>query len=120
MFRHYTMLAAALLLGAGVWTQATAASTTTAATPSASLQRQAAAGKAGAEVKLGLGLIKSKTPADQTAAVEWFRKAAAQGNTDGQFNLGIAYATDVGVTKDVPRCERASPMARECTCSYTE
>lgn len=99
MFRYYAIVASSLLLGASMWMQATAA---TADIPSVTIQQQAAAGNAEAEAKLGLELIKSKDPADTAKAVEWFRKSAAQGNADGEWNLGAAYFAGVGVTRDVP------------------
>ncbi len=37
---------------------------------------------------------------DAVRAVEWFRKAAAQGDVKAQFNLGWAYAKGEGVSKD--------------------
>ena len=37
---------------------------------------------------------------DRTEAVKWYRKAAEQGNADGQNMLGLSYATGAGVTKD--------------------
>ncbi|TAN04476.1 MAG: sel1 repeat family protein [Rhodanobacteraceae bacterium] len=100
MFRNFTLPAALLLLGVGVWMQATAATTPTTAALPATLQQQAAAGNAEAQVKLGLDLIKSKNQADQAAAVEWFRKAAIQGNTDGAWHLGLADATGDGTGRD--------------------
>ncbi len=39
-------------------------------------------------------------PADPTEAVRWFRKAADQGDPDGQYRLGSAYASGVGVRED--------------------
>jgi TPR repeat protein len=40
-------------------------------------------------------------PQDDAAAASWFRKAAAQGEAAGQFNLGILYAHGRGVPLDV-------------------
>ena len=38
---------------------------------------------------------------DYVKAVEWFRKAAEQGNDDAQFNLGMCYEFGQGVVKDL-------------------
>ncbi|HEY8229466.1 MAG TPA: tetratricopeptide repeat protein [Rhodanobacteraceae bacterium] len=107
MFARNAVLVAIVVLGAGLWIRVPAATPASPAapattTPSAALQKQAATGDAAAEAKLGLELMKTKKPADESAAVDWFRKAAAQGNTDSQFNLGLAYATGAGITRDVP------------------
>jgi TPR repeat protein len=32
--------------------------------------------------------------------VKWFRKAAEQGNAEGQYNLGVCYAKGDGVDED--------------------
>ena len=32
--------------------------------------------------------------------MKWYRKAAEQGNADGQFNLGACYRDGTGVGKD--------------------
>jgi TPR repeat protein len=98
MSRYRIILAGTLLLAACNWAHATDA--TTAIPPSTTLQQQAAAGDAEAQAKLGLELIKSTNPADQSAAVEWFRKSAAQGNTDGEWNLGDAYVSGKGIGRD--------------------
>jgi TPR repeat protein len=37
---------------------------------------------------------------DETEAVEWYRKAAEQGNVDAQFRLGVWYRHGTGVAKD--------------------
>ncbi len=37
---------------------------------------------------------------DYRRAVEWYRKAAEQGNASGQCNLGFMYTSGYGVTKD--------------------
>ncbi|CAK0761840.1 conserved hypothetical protein [Gammaproteobacteria bacterium] len=37
---------------------------------------------------------------DDQEAVNWYRKAAEQGDADAQFNLGIMYAEGRGVTQD--------------------
>lgn len=100
--RRAVILVVVLLLGAGVATQAEAAAAASREPSLWTLQKRAASGDAEAEAKLGLELIKSQSPADQAAAVEWFRKSAAQGNTDGEWNLGAAYFTGNGIARDVP------------------
>ena len=37
---------------------------------------------------------------DYALAVQWYRKAADQGNADAQFNLGVMYANGQGVLQD--------------------
>ena len=37
---------------------------------------------------------------DYTQAVQWFRKAAEQGDAKAQYNLGIAYESGRGVRQD--------------------
>jgi len=39
-------------------------------------------------------------PKNAAKAIEWFKKAAAQGNSDAQFNLGMMYYTADGMSKD--------------------
>jgi uncharacterized protein len=39
-------------------------------------------------------------PKNATKAAEWFKKAAAQGDADAQFNLGVMYNTGEGVSRD--------------------
>ena len=38
---------------------------------------------------------------DYAKAREWWEKAAAQGNADAQYNLGVVYENGKGVTKDL-------------------
>jgi len=67
------------------------------------LRHDADLGNARAQVDLahayhdGAGGLKQ----DDAAAVEWFKKAAAQGDLEGEYNLGIAYYRGIGVTKDI-------------------
>lgn len=98
MSRYRIMLVGVLLSAVCNWAHATVA--TAAISPATTLQQQAAAGDAEAQAKLGLELIKSTSPADQSAAVEWFRKSAAQGNADGEWNLGGAYLSGKGIGRD--------------------
>ena len=37
---------------------------------------------------------------DAIEGVKWFRMAAEQGNSEGQYNLGVCYAKGCGVAKD--------------------
>ena len=67
----------------------------------AAVMRQALAGDASAEVKLGrmyengLGVGRS-----YAYAIAWYQKAAAQGNTDAENNLGTMYQNGLGVQRD--------------------
>lgn len=54
-------------------------------------------GYAPAQVRLGDILDKSE---EDVAAVDWYRKAAAQGNAAGEYGLGQMYAKGEGVAKD--------------------
>ena len=45
-------------------------------------------------------------PADQTAAVRWFRISAEAGNGYGAFNLGLHYEHGDGVAKDLALAEK--------------
>lgn len=50
--------------------------------------------------KYGLSSFYQVGPSDPTEAVRWFRKAADQGDPDGQYSLGSAYASGVGIKED--------------------
>ena len=39
-------------------------------------------------------------PKDLAEAVKWYRKAADQGNPNGQLNLGVAYSNGDAVSED--------------------
>jgi uncharacterized protein len=66
---------------------------------SMALWRKAAnSGYAPAQVWLGDVLDKSE---EDPEAVEWYRKAAAQGDAAGEFGLGQMYAKGEGVKKDL-------------------
>jgi TPR repeat protein len=39
-------------------------------------------------------------PQDYAKAVRWYEKAATQGNTEAQLNLGFLYAKGQGIAKD--------------------
>lgn len=65
---------------------------------SMSLWRKAAeAGYAPAQVRLGDILDKAE---EDVEAVDWYRKAAAQGNAAGEYGLGQMYLKGEGVKKD--------------------
>lgn len=70
--------------------------------PVAGLRQRAVAGNAEAEAGWGLLLSNREDAADKRAAVKWFRKSALQGNSAGEFRLGLAYAYGNGVAQDVP------------------
>lgn len=54
------------------------------------------------QYRRGLAFVNGHgVPKDETAAAEWFRKAATQGHLDAQVSLGFAYATGVGVRQDM-------------------
>ena len=61
----------------------------------------AESGDADAQLALGNKLREGVyTEKDETASVEWFRKAASQGNVIAQHELGIAYRYGYGATED--------------------
>ena len=43
---------------------------------------------------------------DPPKAVEWYLKAAAQGNANAAFNLGVAYSNGVGAKQDIQEAAR--------------
>ena len=55
---------------------------------------------------------------DYVKAVEWYRKAAEQGNSDAQFNLGFCYAKGNGVKKDYEQAVKWFRKAVEQGNSY--
>src|SRR3954470_10681335 len=68
----------------------------------ASLQKEAEAGDAEAQTKLGIAYrdgIGVRT--DDDKAVTWLRKAAEQGNPAAENALGVQYHTGRGVPKDL-------------------
>jgi TPR repeat protein len=50
--------------------------------------------------KYGLSSFFQVGPTDPIEGVRWFRKAAVQGDPDGQYRLGSAYAYGVGLRED--------------------
>ena len=96
----------ALFLIASVWTSTSALAQLQSFPPSPSLtqlRNKANEGDPAAQASLAHayhegtdGLAK-----DDEEAIVWLRKAAEQGNIEGQFNLGIAYYHGLGVKKDI-------------------
>lgn len=70
-------------------------------------------------VYLANSIARSRIPGSKEEAVGWLRKAAEQGNTSGEENLGVAYYMGFGTARDYTRArlwtERAanadSPLA---------
>ncbi len=61
------------------------------------LRRSAENGECGAQYALACLYLKSQ---DTNNAVKWFRKSAEQGFADAQCQLGLYYATGIGVPQD--------------------
>jgi TPR repeat protein len=78
------------------------ATTGPAAAPTATdptLRASAQAGDQKAQVNLGVALLTAK-PSNPQEALEWFRKASAQGNAIAATNIGEMYANGLGVAKN--------------------
>ena len=55
-----------------------------------------------AQYELGLRFYEGDgIPQDYQKAMQWFRKAAAQGNFDAQYSIGLMYQSGNGVTQNV-------------------
>ncbi len=50
---------------------------------------------------------------DYPEAVKWYRKAAEQGNANGQNNLGLMYYHGTGVAKDMVEARKWFEKAAE-------
>ena len=50
-------------------------------------------------------------PVDSDRALMWIRRAAAQGNADGQYNLAYLYETGEGVPEDEDEAYRLFSLA---------
>lgn len=74
------------------------------------LRRSADAGYAPAQVLLAEILDRSEFDEE---AVSYYRKAADQGNADGQFGLGSMYSIGEGVKKDLGAARRWITLAAE-------
>ena len=70
-------------------------------------------GYAPAQVRLADVMDKAE---DDVGAVEWYRKAAAQGNAGGEYGLGLMYAKGEGIKKD--QAEALSHFLRAAEKSY--
>ncbi|NII12092.1 SEL1-like repeat protein [Oleiagrimonas sp. C23AA] len=66
------------------------------------VHQRAEQGDAQAQVAWGRHLVEG-SKADKAAATAWFRKAALQGNTDGEWMLGSAYMGGTGVPRDMAK-----------------
>ena len=67
-----------------------------------------------AEAQFYLGAMDSKgwgVPQDDTAAAQWYRRAATQGLAEAQFNLGWMYIRGVGVPQDLVEAYRWLDLA---------
>jgi len=67
-----------------------------------------------AEAQFYLGAMYSKgwgMPQDDTAAAQWYRRAATQGLAEAQFNLGWMYIRGVGVPQDLIQAYRWLDLA---------
>jgi uncharacterized protein len=65
----------------------------------ADVEKRAQQGDANAEFWLGAEYA-SGPQADMTHALEWYRRAAAGGNMDAMYNLGVAYRNGLGVKRN--------------------
>lgn len=73
-------------------------------------RKAALVGYAPAQARLGDILDKSE---EDKEAVDWYRKAAAQGNAAGEFGLGQMYLKGEGVEKDVEKARTYIRLAAE-------
>lgn len=74
------------------------------------LKRSADAGHAGAQAVLAYILDKAELDEE---AIAYYRKAAEQGNPDGQFGLGSMYSAGEGVKRDLGEARRWTTKAAE-------
>ena len=72
--------------------------------------RAAQQGYAPAQARLGDILDKSE---EDEQAVDWYRKAAAQGNAAGEYGLGQMYVKGEGVKKDIEQARLYTLKAAE-------
>jgi len=95
------VLAAALAAGSGL-IPAAAAQETVAAGMQADLQRRAESGDSWAQLNLGAALDHGLGgfARDPVRAVAWYRRAAAAGLAEAQFNLAHCLATGSGTARD--------------------
>jgi TPR repeat protein len=79
-------------------------------TAAESLRRAADAGHAPSQVLLANILDQAEYDAE---ALAWYRKAAAQGNADGEFGVGAMYLSGEGVARDLAEAYRWLLLAAE-------
>jgi TPR repeat protein len=71
-------------------------------------------GNAAAMVLLGGLILQDQDSAERfTEAVDLFRRAAAQGNTDGEYNLGVCFRRGLGVNLDEKAAEQCYRSAAQ-------
>jgi hypothetical protein len=70
------------------------------------LTAAAVQGHVQAMLLLGGLLLQLGAEADQAQAVDMFRRAAAQGNLDAQYNLGVCVRLGLGLARDDAEAER--------------
>lgn len=70
-------------------------------------------GKEYAQFALAEMYAKSDAQKDQKDAVTWYRKAAEQGHTEAQYQLGLKYYEGKGVTRDYKETHRWFLLAAE-------
>src|ERR1700757_1666746 len=65
------------------------------------LEKQAATGDPAAAFQMGIEYAAGQRVAfDIAKALDWYRKAAAKGYGEAEYNLGVAYHNGLGVAKD--------------------
>jgi TPR repeat protein len=85
------------------------------------VQMAAAHGQAESENTLGMMLASGVgLPRNDAAAVDWFRRAADQGNPFGTYNLGVMYRDGRGVVTDRKEAARLIPEAPMADCLRAE
>lgn len=97
MLQRCSVLAVTLLFATPAWASAQVAGNS----PSNNLLKETAPGSPADEVAVGRRLMQSRHPAAMKAAVALFRKAAADGDTEGEWELGYAYFSGTGVARDM-------------------
>lgn len=72
------------------------------------IKAKAQAGDPEAQVELGKAYLEGKEglTKDEATAVKWFRKAAEQGNAEGQYELGVCYFYGQGIISNNKEAER--------------
>ena len=102
------------LLGAKQWAQGEVAFHRALAVPGHERDSRAVKGLAEAQYSLGRDCwFGAGVQKDQTEAVRWFRKAAAQGHAGAQNSLGACYAFGTGVDKNETEAAKLYRLAAE-------